>query len=71
MPHYEKGAVRIRYEEAGAGFPLLVMPGGGLNSRVSNWQTAVYKVASPAESTAGKQRWRRNGSTARISSLNT
>jgi len=42
MPHYEKGLVRIRYEEAGAGFPLLVMPGGGLNSRVSNWQTAVY-----------------------------
>lgn len=40
MPHYEKGAVRVRYEEAGAGFPLLVMPGGGLNSRVSNWQTA-------------------------------
>ena len=33
MPHYEKGLVRIRYEEAGAGFPLLVMPGGGLNSR--------------------------------------
>lgn len=42
MPHYEKGLVRIRYEEAGTGFPLLVMPGGGLNSRVSNWQTAVY-----------------------------
>ncbi len=42
MPYYEKGDVRIRYEEAGAGFPLLVMPGGGLNSRVSNWQTAVY-----------------------------
>lgn len=42
MPHYEKGLVRIRYEEAGAGFPLLVMPGGGLNSRVSNWQTAVH-----------------------------
>ena len=42
MAHYEKGNVRIRYEEAGAGFPLLVMPGGGLNSRLSNWQTAVY-----------------------------
>jgi len=42
MPHFENGPVRIRYEEAGSGFPILVMPGGGLNSRVSNWQTAVY-----------------------------
>lgn len=42
MPHYQRGDVRIRYEEAGSGFPLLVMPGGGLNSRISNWQTAVY-----------------------------
>jgi pimeloyl-ACP methyl ester carboxylesterase len=37
MPFYEKGNVRIRYEEAGSGFPLLAIPGGGLNSRVSNW----------------------------------
>ena len=41
MPHVQKGDVRIRYEEAGSGFPLLVTPGGGLNSRLSNWQTAV------------------------------
>jgi pimeloyl-ACP methyl ester carboxylesterase len=41
MPFYEQGDVRIRYEEAGSGFPLLVTPGGGLNSRVSNWATAV------------------------------
>jgi len=41
MPFYEKGDVRIRYEEAGSGFPLLVTPGGGLNSRMSNWPTAV------------------------------
>ena len=26
MPFYEKGDVRIRYEEAGSGFPLLVTP---------------------------------------------
>jgi pimeloyl-ACP methyl ester carboxylesterase len=44
MPFYESGDVRIRYEEAGAGFPLLVMPGGGLNSRVSNWATAVFNA---------------------------
>ena len=35
MPFYEKGAVRIHYEEAGSGFPLLVIPGGGLNSTVA------------------------------------
>jgi pimeloyl-ACP methyl ester carboxylesterase len=42
MPFYEKGDVRIRYEEAGSGFPLLVVPGGGLNSRISNWPNAVF-----------------------------
>src|SRR5580658_2895904 len=41
---YEKGNVRIRYQEAGSGFPLLVTPGGGLNSRISNWQTAVFNA---------------------------
>ena len=44
MPFYQKGDVRIRYEEAGSGFPLLVTPGGGLNSRVSNWPTAVINA---------------------------
>ena len=44
MPFYEKGDVRIRYEEAGSGFPLLVTPGGGLNSRVSNWPNAVFNA---------------------------
>jgi pimeloyl-ACP methyl ester carboxylesterase len=32
---YEKGAVRIHYEEAGSGFPLLLIAGGGLNSTIS------------------------------------
>ena len=44
MPFYEKGDVRIRYEEAGAGFPLLVTPGGGLNSRVAMWPTAAINA---------------------------
>jgi pimeloyl-ACP methyl ester carboxylesterase len=35
MPFYEKGDVRIHYEEAGSGFPLLLIPGGGLNSTIS------------------------------------
>jgi len=41
---YEKGSVRIRYQETGSGFPLLAIPGGGLNSRISNWQTAVINA---------------------------
>jgi len=41
---YEKGNVRIRYAEIGAGFPLLATPGGGLNSRISNWPTAVINI---------------------------
>src|SRR6516225_7542552 len=44
MPLYQKGDVRIRYQEVGTGFPLLVTPGGGLNSRVSNWPTAVINA---------------------------
>jgi pimeloyl-ACP methyl ester carboxylesterase len=32
---YEKGAVRIRFEETGSGFPLLLIAGGGLNSTIS------------------------------------
>ncbi|MBO0691401.1 MAG: alpha/beta hydrolase [Acidimicrobiaceae bacterium] len=34
MPFYEHGEVRIHYEVAGSGFPLLIIPGGGLNSRM-------------------------------------
>src|ERR1700692_2877480 len=32
---YEKGPVRIHYEETGSGFPLLLIPGGGLNSTIA------------------------------------
>jgi pimeloyl-ACP methyl ester carboxylesterase len=35
MSFYEKGAVRIRYQEVGSGFPLLLIAGGGLNSSIS------------------------------------
>jgi len=35
MGIYEKGAVRIHFEEAGSGFPLLVIAGGGLNSTIA------------------------------------
>ncbi len=31
---YQRGAVRIHYEEAGSGFPLLLIAGGGLNATI-------------------------------------
>ena len=31
---YERGSVRIHYEEAGSGFPLLLLPGVGLNATI-------------------------------------
>src|ERR1700761_4838024 len=34
---YEKGPVRIHYEEAGSGFPLLLIAGGGLNSTIAGF----------------------------------
>src|SRR5215472_10845669 len=34
MSFYEKGAVRIQFEEAGSGFPLMLIAGGGLNSTI-------------------------------------
>jgi pimeloyl-ACP methyl ester carboxylesterase len=42
MPFCEKGDVRIHYEEAGSGFPLLVIPGGGLNSTVAGLATHPF-----------------------------
>ena len=36
MSFYEKGPVRIRYEETGSRFPLLLIAGGGLNSTISS-----------------------------------
>ena len=31
MPFYTRGSARIYYEEAGSGFPLFIIYGGGLN----------------------------------------
>src|SRR4030088_1648450 len=47
MAFYQKGNVRIHYEEAGSGFPLLLIPGGGLNSTIS-WN-AKGAPFNPAE----------------------
>ena len=35
MPIYQSGPVQVHYEEAGSGFPLLVIPGGGLNATIA------------------------------------
>ena len=53
MSFYENGPVRIRYEEAGSGFPLLVIPGGGLNSAVANLATHPF---NPLEELRGEHR---------------
>lgn len=41
MAFYERGKVRIHYEEAGSGFPLLIIPGGGLNATVGFFKTSA------------------------------
>lgn len=35
MTFFERGDVRIHYQDTGSGFPLLLIPGGGLNSVMS------------------------------------
>ena len=40
MPFYERGSTRIYYEEVGSGFPLLIIPGGGLNSTIEGLRTS-------------------------------
>jgi pimeloyl-ACP methyl ester carboxylesterase len=37
---YEKGRVRIHYEDTGSGYPMLVIPGGGLNSVAAGLRTS-------------------------------
>ena len=44
MPFYTKGDVRIHYEETGSGFPILLTPGGGLDSVMSNWPGQVFNA---------------------------
>lgn len=35
MPVYQRDTIRIHFETAGSGYPLLIIPGGGLNSDLS------------------------------------
>jgi pimeloyl-ACP methyl ester carboxylesterase len=53
MSFYEKGPVRIHFEEAGSGFPLLLIAGGGLNSTISGLTSAPF---NPIEEFKGEYR---------------
>src|SRR5882724_9098452 len=53
MPFYEKGDVRIHYEEVGSGFPLMIIPGGGLNSAFSSLPNHPF---NPMEEFKGEYR---------------
>src|SRR5215813_1362810 len=41
---YEKGRVRIHYEVTGSGYPLLLIPGGGLNSVIAGLRTGPFNA---------------------------
>ena len=41
MPFYNRDSVSIYYEEKGSGFPLLIIPGGGLNSSIASLDNDV------------------------------
>jgi hypothetical protein len=58
MSFYEKGAVRIYYEEAGSGVPLLLIAGGGLNSTISGFtrSSPFNPIEESRESTAASRR---------------
>src|ERR1700761_9438773 len=53
MPFYQRGEVHIHYEEVGAGFPLMVIPGGGLNSTVAGLANHPF---NPMEELKGEYR---------------
>lgn len=53
MPFYQRGDVHIHYEEVGSGFPLLVIPGGGLNSTVAGLTNHPF---NPMEEFKGEYR---------------
>ena len=53
MSFYENGPIRIHYEEAGSGFPLLLIAGGGLNSTISGLTRGPF---NPIEEFSGEYR---------------
>jgi pimeloyl-ACP methyl ester carboxylesterase len=53
MPFYERGDIRIHYDEVGSGFPLMIIPGGGLNSTFSSLTNHPF---NPMEEFKGEYR---------------
>ena len=44
MSFYQRGPVRVHYEETGSGFPVLLIAGGGLNSAISGLRTGPFNA---------------------------
>ena len=42
MPSFNNGQAHLHYEEAGDGYPLLVIPGGGLNATIQGLATHAF-----------------------------
>lgn len=53
---YEKGPVRIHFEESGAGFPLMLIPGGGLNGSTVSSLTNGSHPFNPIQEFQGEYR---------------
>jgi pimeloyl-ACP methyl ester carboxylesterase len=53
MSFYERGPVRIHYDQAGSGFPLLLIAGGGLNSTMAGLPRSPF---NPIEEFKGEYR---------------
>src|ERR1700761_6780872 len=49
MNMYDRGDVHIRYQEAGSGFPLLLIAGGGLNSTMAGFTSEMSPFDPVAE----------------------
>lgn len=47
MPFYDNGKTRIHYEEAGSGYPLLIIPGGGLNATIEGFFRGTGPFSAP------------------------
>jgi len=56
MSFYEKGPVRIHYEETGSGYPLLLIAGGGLNSTIAGLMNPLTRSGSSRASTVASRR---------------
>ena len=54
---YEKGNVRIHYQEIGSGFPLLVTPGGGRTRASATGRTRFSTRWTFSRTTSAASQW--------------